>query len=115
MANILGTHGKLGISYSVEFLTPGTKTVVKSVTSSADEAQIGGGINDTIDAGTYDLKFRNLGASTSKMVTYATRWNGVGFEHMLRKRIVKSGRTTTYKNVNVSESGGISFVPNFVF
>ena len=115
MANISGTYGKLGISYLVEFLTPGTKTVVKSVTASADETQIGGGIADTIEAGTYDLKFRNLGGSTSKMVTYATRWNGVGFEHMLRKRIVKSGRTTTYKSINVTEGGGILFVPNFVF
>jgi hypothetical protein len=115
MANISGTYGKLGISYTVEFLSPGTKTVVKSVAASADETLIFNGIQDTILAGTYDLKFRNLGVSTTKMVTYATRWNGDGFVHMLRKRVVKSKRTTTYKNVVISESGGISFVPNFVF
>jgi hypothetical protein len=114
MARILGTYGKLGIGYSVDFLTPGTKTVVKTVTASANDGLIGGAIDDAIAEGNYDLKFKNLGGS-GRMVTYATKWNGSGFQHILRKRVVKAGRTTTYKGVNVSESGGISFVPGFVF
>ena len=114
MAHILGVYGKLGISYSVDFLTPGTKTVVKSVTASANDGLIGGAIDDNIAEGNYDLKFRNMGVS-GRMVCYATKWNGAGFQHILKKRVVKAGRTSLYKNVNVSESGGISLVPGFVF
>lgn len=111
MANILGTYGKNGLGYSVELFNPDApKTVIKTWNVPSDDSQVGGGINDTFPEGSYHIRFKALGGGS--MVVYINKWNGSRFQQIQKKRKVRGGRSTTYKNVML-DGGGWSFTNGF--
>jgi hypothetical protein len=114
MAEVRGTFGKNGLGYSVEVFSPvAPKTVVKSWTVGSDDSQIVGGINDVLEEGVYNVRLKAIG-SFGKLVVVITKWNPVlnTFSQFQRKRVVKAGRSTTYKNV-VLDGFGWSFTNGF--